>query len=136
MQTITGKVYSGWNQEPLENASLILELNVDGEYFPLGDGTTTDSNGEYSFTFVPGGLNNERIKITHIDHYDGQLFPHFVPEHGAITYLEGKTFQKPSQLSTTWVEQNSNYLWSLIFLLMVLLLIIYETNGSIKWPWR
>jgi len=136
MRTISGIVYSGWDQEPIPGAHLILELNVDGEYYPLGDGTTTDANGFYSFTFVPGGLNNERIKITHIAHEDGQLFPHLMSESDGNTYLQSKSHQVASPVITGWISHNSNFLWAMIILLLIFFVIVYETNGSIKWFWR
>jgi len=136
MRTITGTVYSGWNQEPIEGAHIILEINVDGDYYPIGDGTTTDSDGYYSFTFIPGGMDSERLRITHISHYDGTVYPHLVTEQGRISTLESKTHQVESPIITTWVGRNSNYLWSMTFLLLLLFVIIHETNGSIKWPWR
>ena len=81
-------------------------------------------------------MDSERLRITHIAHHDGIVYPHLVTEQGRTSTLESKTHQVESPIITTWVGRNSNYLWSMTFLLLLLFVIIHETNGSIKWPWR
>jgi hypothetical protein len=129
MRTISGTVYSGWDHEPLQGAHLVLELNVDGDYFPLGDGTTTDANGFYSFTFVPGGLDNERIRVSHISHYDGNVYPHFMSENDGDIYLQIKSHEQPEMTVQGWVSHNSNMLWLITFGLLMVIVIIHETGG-------
>lgn len=129
MRTISGIVRSGWNHEPIEGAHLILELNVDGDYFPLGDGTTTDANGFYSFTFVPGGLDNERIKVTHISHHEGSIYPHFINGDTADKYLQIKSHEVPEMTVQGWVKHNSNQLWLATFGILLIIVLAYTANG-------
>jgi hypothetical protein len=130
MRTISGRIISGWDQQPIPGAHLILQLNVDGDYFPLGDGTTTDANGFYSFTFVPGGFDNERILITHIGHEDAQIFPHFVAGSVADVTMQYK-FHEVDGITISDYRTNTSFWWFMAFGVIGTLAIVFAQNGTI-----
>ena len=132
MRTISGIVKSGYDHEPIQGAHLVLELNVDGDYYPLGDGTTTDANGFYSFTFVPGGLDNERIRVSHISYHDNSIYPHTISGDEANVILQTKSHEQPEMTVTGTALVDSTYLWLAVFVVLIVIAIVYKTGGLKK----
>jgi hypothetical protein len=132
MQTISGVVRSGYDHEPIQGAHLILELNVDGDYWPLGDGTTTDANGFYSFTFVPGGLDNERIRVSHVSYHDNSIYPHTITGDKANVILQTKSHEQPEMTVTGKALVDSTYLWLAVFVVLIIIAIVYKRGGLKK----
>jgi hypothetical protein len=132
VRTLSGIVTSGWDQEPIPGAHLILELNVDGEYYPLGDGTTTDANGFYSFTFVPGGLENERIKITHIAHEEKEVFPHLISGNSLDITMNVASHQQDMMTIPGSIVRNNYLVWIVAVVILCLIVLFYSEGTKQK----
>ncbi len=131
MRTISGQIVSSDDQQGIPGVHLTLELDVDGEWFSLGDGTITDMDGNYSFTFVPGGNDNERIKLSHISHENSQIFPHLVPIGATKNVtMAFKTYEIAGPTITGWIKHNSNQLWLVVFGLLLITIFYFSTNGK------
>jgi len=132
MRTITGQVLSGWDQTPIAGAHLVLYLDVDGELIPLGTGTTTDNSGEFILSYVPGGSDQEVIKIQHVSYEDGTIYPQFVnPGEYVTRYLTVASYEVPEATVTAWVYRNGNAVWLVATVLILTALLIISENGNL-----
>ena len=68
MRTIQGKITDSNSGIGIPFASIGLGLLDGSEWFAIGTGTTTDFNGNYSLTYVPGGSSNERFQVRHVSY--------------------------------------------------------------------
>ena len=134
MISITGKITDATTGVGIPFASIAVGLLDGSDWFAIGTGTTTDFQGNYSLSYVPGGSSNERLQIRHVSYN-----PEFIdPElDSANVSLTPATYQVPEVVvdgGTVWVDAPDPFESRLLFFVVVavsfLALFVYAVNGA------
>ncbi|MCP4789175.1 MAG: carboxypeptidase-like regulatory domain-containing protein [Gammaproteobacteria bacterium] len=75
MRTIHGQIKDSQTGQPIEGVNISLGFWYDGAFGPYPEGTVTNENGEYIFTYTPSGGADERLQLSHIGYTTKVLEP-------------------------------------------------------------
>jgi len=66
MRTITGRIIDTETRDPIPYVNIALGIMYQGAFAPIGQGTMSDDEGNFSFTYTPDGAENDRLQFSHL----------------------------------------------------------------------
>ena len=129
MRTITGRIIDTESRDGIPYTNIALGYMYNGAFAPIGQGTMSDDEGNFSITYTPDGAENDRLQFSHIGYHSRVHNPaqlqSGLPNDIA---LRATTYEVPeAEVVASYARMS---LWPLVLILAVLSLLAFIKSSE------